>query len=54
MKETPQQYRERILGYVEGKQPLVVQAATPRSSITSSRVYPLPNCAGVPLRRNGR
>jgi len=28
MKETPQQYAERILGYVEGKQPLVVQAAT--------------------------
>jgi len=28
MKETPQQYTKRILGYVEGKQPLVVQAAT--------------------------
>lgn len=28
MKETPQQYTERILGYVEGKQPLTVQAAT--------------------------
>ncbi|HET8925777.1 MAG TPA: DinB family protein [Candidatus Acidoferrum sp.] len=28
MKETPQQYTERILGYVEGKQPLQVQAAT--------------------------
>jgi DinB superfamily len=28
MKETPEQYTERILGYVEGKQPLVVQAAT--------------------------
>jgi hypothetical protein len=28
MKETPQQYTERILGYVKGKQPLVVQAAT--------------------------
>src|SRR4029077_8991269 len=28
MQETPQQYTERILGYVEGKQPLVVQAAT--------------------------
>jgi len=28
MKETPQQYTERILSYVEGKQPLVVQAAT--------------------------
>jgi DinB superfamily len=28
MKETPQQYTERILGYVEGNQPLVVQAAT--------------------------
>jgi hypothetical protein len=28
MNETPQQYTERILGYVEGEQPLVVQAAT--------------------------
>jgi hypothetical protein len=28
MKETPQQYTERILGYVDGKQPLVVQTAT--------------------------
>jgi hypothetical protein len=28
MKETPQQYTERILGYVQGNQPLVVQAAT--------------------------
>jgi hypothetical protein len=28
MKETPQQYTERILGYMEGKQPLAVQAAT--------------------------
>lgn len=28
MKETPQQFRQRILGYVEGKQPLAVQAAT--------------------------
>ena len=28
MKETSQQYTQRILGYVEGKQPLAVQAAT--------------------------
>ena len=28
MNETPQQYTRRILGYVEGKQPLTVQAAT--------------------------
>jgi DinB superfamily len=28
MKETPQQYAQRILGYVEGKQPLAVQAET--------------------------
>jgi DinB superfamily len=28
MSETPQQYTKRILGYVEGKQPLAVQAAT--------------------------
>jgi hypothetical protein len=26
MKETPQQYTQRILGYVEGKEPLAVQA----------------------------
>ena len=28
MSETPQQYTQRILGYMEGKQPLAVQAAT--------------------------
>jgi DinB family protein len=28
MKETPRQYTERILGHVEGKHPLAVQAAT--------------------------
>src|SRR2546429_3409826 len=28
MKETPQQYTQRILGYVDGKQPLEVQATT--------------------------
>jgi hypothetical protein len=28
MKETPQQYTQRILSYVEGKEPLEVQAAT--------------------------
>ena len=28
MNETPQQYTQRILGYVEGKEPLAVQAAT--------------------------
>ncbi|MGA3318920.1 MAG: DinB family protein [Candidatus Korobacteraceae bacterium] len=30
MKETPQEYIERITSYVEGQQPLKVQAATPR------------------------
>lgn len=30
MKETPQQYTQRILGNVEGKQPLAVQASTPK------------------------
>ena len=28
MNETPQQYTQRIVGYMEGKQPLAVQAAT--------------------------
>src|SRR4029077_20739571 len=28
MNETPQQYTQRILGYVEGKEPLEVQAST--------------------------
>jgi hypothetical protein len=28
MKETPQQYTQRVLGYMDGKKPLVVQAAT--------------------------
>ncbi len=30
MQETPQEYTKRITGYVEGKRPLTVQAATPR------------------------
>jgi len=30
MKETPQQYTQRVVGYTEGKQPLAVQAATPK------------------------
>jgi hypothetical protein len=28
MQETPQQYRQRILGYIEGQDPLKIQAAT--------------------------
>jgi hypothetical protein len=28
MNETPQQYTQRVVGYIEGKQPLAVQAAT--------------------------
>ena len=28
MQETPQQYTQRVVGYVEGKQPMAVQAAT--------------------------
>lgn len=30
MQETPQQYTQRILGYLEGKKPLDILAATPR------------------------
>ena len=30
MKETPQEYIKRITSYVEGQQPLKVQAATPK------------------------
>ena len=30
MQETPQQYSQRILGYLEGKKPLEILAATPR------------------------
>ncbi len=30
MKETPQQYTQRVTSYVEGKQPLAIQAATPK------------------------
>jgi len=28
MKETPQQYTQRILSYIEGKEPLAVQATS--------------------------
>jgi hypothetical protein len=31
MKETPQQYIQRVTGYVEGKQPMTVQAATAKN-----------------------
>ena len=30
MKETPQEYTKRIVGFVESKEPLTIQAATPR------------------------
>ena len=30
MNETPQQYTQRVLGYMVGKQPIGVQAATPK------------------------
>ncbi len=30
MQETPQQYTKRILGYLEGKKPMEILAATPR------------------------
>jgi len=30
MKETPQQYTQRILDYVDGRKPLAVQASTPK------------------------
>lgn len=30
MQETPQQYTQRVLGYIEGRKPLDILAATPR------------------------
>ena len=30
MQETPQQYTQRVLGYLEGKKPMEILAATPR------------------------
>ena len=30
MQETPQQYTQRVLGYLEGKEPMEILAATPR------------------------
>ncbi len=30
MKETPQEYTQRVLGYIEGKEPMDVLAATPK------------------------
>jgi DinB superfamily len=51
MSETPQQYTQRILGYVEGRQPLAVQAATAKElyrlingvSLATLRVRPAPD-----------
>jgi DinB superfamily len=50
MSETPQQYTQRILGYLEGKDPLAVQAATAQKldrliegvSTTDLRTRPAP------------
>jgi len=30
MQETPQQYTQRILGYIEGKKPMEILTASPR------------------------
>ena len=51
MKETPQEYIKRITGYVEGEQPLKVQAATPKKlerlikgvSVSKLRKRPAPD-----------
>ncbi|MGC2108806.1 MAG: DinB family protein [Candidatus Korobacteraceae bacterium] len=51
MKETPQEYIKRITSYVEGQQPLKVQAATPRKlerlikgvSVSKLRKRPAPD-----------
>jgi hypothetical protein len=46
MQETPQQYTQRILGYLEGKKPLEVLATTPRQLARLIR--------GVPKKRLSR
>ena len=51
MKETPQEYIKRITSYVEGEQPLKVQAATPKklerlikgASVSKLRKRPAPD-----------
>jgi hypothetical protein len=51
MKETPQEYIRRITSYVEGEQPLKVQAATPKKlerlikgvSVSKLRKRPAPD-----------
>jgi hypothetical protein len=41
MKETPQQYTQRVVSYMEGKKPLVVQAATVKTLERLSKGVPI-------------
>jgi len=53
MNETPQQYSERILSYVEGEEPLTVQAATAERLDRLIKGVPMAELRNRPLRRNG-
>jgi hypothetical protein len=41
MQETPQQYTQRILGHIEGKDPLKVQRETPKKLAGNSAHFML-------------
>jgi len=57
MIETPQQYTQRVMGYMVGKQPMGVQAATPKKlarlvkgvPTTKLRKRPAPGPGSGPL-----
>ncbi len=54
MKETAQQYIQRITAHIERKQPLAVQAATARKLERVIKGVPTSKLAGVLLLTNGR
>jgi len=57
VKETPQQYTQRILSYIEGKEPLAVQAATAdklAQLIERVSAFGLRRCASPKLRPNAQ
>jgi hypothetical protein len=45
MQETPQQYRQRMLSYIEGRDPLRLLAATPPTAQTPTETLHFANLA---------
>ena len=54
MQETAQQYTQRILGYVAGKNAFKVQSETPKRLAALIKTLHRRNCESVPRRTSGR